>query len=146
MMSENQARAAAPPAGLLQAAAMDQKPRLPVLHMVPMAICSPDRPVSVAGEEPHTGIIAGITDGIPSVVTCVEDERLQFQVCLREIQQVRGDVCQTLAPMFRWPRAGVGHVLHLPAESHADMEGRRGKHCWMRRRTSTQSLHGDWPT
>ena len=32
------------------------------------------------GEEPHTGIIAGITDGRPSVVTCVEDERLQFQV------------------------------------------------------------------
>ena len=33
-----------------------------------------------AGEEPHTGIIAAITDSKPSVVTCVEDERLQFQV------------------------------------------------------------------
>ena len=36
--------------------------------------------ISRAGEEPHTGIIAGITDTHPTVVTCVEDERLQFQV------------------------------------------------------------------
>jgi hypothetical protein len=32
-----------------------------------------------AGEEPHTGIIAGITPGNPTLVTTVEDERLEFQ-------------------------------------------------------------------
>ena len=32
-----------------------------------------------AGEEPHTGIIAGITLGNPTLVTTVEDERLEFQ-------------------------------------------------------------------
>ncbi|KAK9812201.1 hypothetical protein WJX73_003893 [Symbiochloris irregularis] len=31
------------------------------------------------GEEPHTGIVASITATHPTVVTCVEDERLQFQ-------------------------------------------------------------------
>lgn len=31
------------------------------------------------GEEPHTGIIAGITPGHPTLVTTVEDERLEFQ-------------------------------------------------------------------
>jgi ubiquitin-activating enzyme E1 len=33
----------------------------------------------VAGEDPHTGIIAGITPGNPTLVTTVEDERLEFQ-------------------------------------------------------------------
>eukprot|EP01025_Chloroclados_australasicus_P042611 TRINITY_DN4529_c0_g2_i1.p1 TRINITY_DN4529_c0_g2~~TRINITY_DN4529_c0_g2_i1.p1 ORF type:complete len:1048 (-),score=190.46 TRINITY_DN4529_c0_g2_i1:257-3400(-) len=31
------------------------------------------------GEEPHQGIVAGITKGYPTVVITVEDERLQFQ-------------------------------------------------------------------
>ncbi|KAG1679642.1 hypothetical protein FOA52_006159 [Chlamydomonas sp. UWO 241] len=31
------------------------------------------------GEEPHTGIIESITSGNPAMVTCVEDERLEFQ-------------------------------------------------------------------
>lgn len=35
--------------------------------------------IDVNGEEPHTGIIASITSGNSSVVTCVEDERLEFQ-------------------------------------------------------------------
>eukprot|EP00887_Chlorella_sp_A99_P004083 scaffold23.g4083.t1 len=33
----------------------------------------------VDGEEPHTGIVAGITPGAPTLVTAVEDERLEFQ-------------------------------------------------------------------
>eukprot|EP00879_Flechtneria_rotunda_P011893 GHRR01012422.1.p1 GENE.GHRR01012422.1~~GHRR01012422.1.p1 ORF type:complete len:887 (+),score=280.88 GHRR01012422.1:1076-3736(+) len=33
----------------------------------------------VDGEEPHTGIVASITSGNPALVTCVDDERLQFQ-------------------------------------------------------------------
>jgi hypothetical protein len=31
------------------------------------------------GEEPHAGIVAGITPGNPTLVTTVEDERLEFQ-------------------------------------------------------------------
>ena len=34
----------------------------------------------VDGEEPHTGIIAGITPGHPTLVTTVEDDRLEFEV------------------------------------------------------------------
>uniref|UniRef100_A0A7R9V7B7 E1 ubiquitin-activating enzyme n=1 Tax=Chlamydomonas euryale TaxID=1486919 RepID=A0A7R9V7B7_9CHLO len=33
----------------------------------------------VNGEEPHTGIVESITTGNPAMVTCVEDERLEFQ-------------------------------------------------------------------
>lgn len=33
----------------------------------------------VDGEEPHSGIIAGITPGNPTLVTTVEDERLEFE-------------------------------------------------------------------
>ena len=40
----------------------------------PSLLCLPG-----AGEEPHTGIIAGITPGNPTLVTTVEDERLEFQ-------------------------------------------------------------------
>ena len=32
-----------------------------------------------AGEDPHTGIVAGITPGNPTLVTTAEDERLEFQ-------------------------------------------------------------------
>ena len=32
------------------------------------------------GEEPFTGIVAGITPGVTTLVTCVEDDRLEFQV------------------------------------------------------------------
>ena len=39
--------------------------------------CAP--PALTAGEEPHTGIVAGITPGNPTLVTTVEDERLEFQ-------------------------------------------------------------------
>lgn len=35
---------------------------------------------SAAGEEPATGIIASITNGSPSLVTCVDDERLELEV------------------------------------------------------------------
>lgn len=34
----------------------------------------------IAGEEPHSGIVASITSGNPALVTCVDDERLEFQV------------------------------------------------------------------
>ena len=48
----------------------------------------PNTRTACAGEEPHTGIIAAITAGPPNIVTCVEDERLQFQVgfagCMHE--------------------------------------------------------------
>lgn len=33
----------------------------------------------VNGEEPHTGIVASISNDNPALVTCVEDERLEFQ-------------------------------------------------------------------
>ena len=36
---------------------------------------------AAAGEEAHSGIVAGITGGSPTIVTCVEDERLEFQAC-----------------------------------------------------------------
>ncbi|PRW20689.1 Ubiquitin-activating enzyme E1 2 isoform A [Chlorella sorokiniana] len=35
--------------------------------------------LDVDGEEPHSGIVAGITPGNPTLVTTVEDERLEFQ-------------------------------------------------------------------
>ncbi|XP_002982764.2 ubiquitin-activating enzyme E1 2 [Selaginella moellendorffii] len=35
--------------------------------------------VDVDGEEPHTGIIASISNDNPAVVCCVDDERLEFQ-------------------------------------------------------------------
>lgn len=35
--------------------------------------------LDVNGEEPHSGIVAAITSANPALVTCVEDERLEFQ-------------------------------------------------------------------
>lgn len=35
--------------------------------------------VDVDGEEPHTGIIASISNDNPALITCVDDERLGFQ-------------------------------------------------------------------
>ncbi|CDP09233.1 unnamed protein product [Coffea canephora] len=35
--------------------------------------------VDVDGEEPHTGIIASISNDNPAMVSCVDDERLEFQ-------------------------------------------------------------------
>jgi ubiquitin-activating enzyme E1 len=35
--------------------------------------------VDVDGEEPHTGIIASISNDNPAIVSCVDDERLEFQ-------------------------------------------------------------------
>ncbi|KAJ8749705.1 hypothetical protein K2173_012256 [Erythroxylum novogranatense] len=35
--------------------------------------------LDVDGEEPHTGIIASISNDNPSLVSCVDDERLEFQ-------------------------------------------------------------------
>lgn len=35
--------------------------------------------IDVDGEDPHSGIVAAITTGHPAMVTCVEDERLEFQ-------------------------------------------------------------------
>lgn len=34
---------------------------------------------SLAGEEPNSGIIASITPGMSTLITCVEDDRLAFQ-------------------------------------------------------------------
>ena len=58
--------------------------RAPVI--VPYAVCAMLRgslhapcPPPPAGEEPHTGIVAGITPGPITLVTTVEDERLEFQ-------------------------------------------------------------------
>lgn len=31
------------------------------------------------GEEPHSGIVASVTSGSPALITCVDDERLEFQ-------------------------------------------------------------------
>lgn len=31
------------------------------------------------GEDPHTGIVASVANSVPAIVTCVEDERLEFQ-------------------------------------------------------------------
>lgn len=36
--------------------------------------------LSPSGEEPHAGIVASISTDQPALVTCVEDERLEFQV------------------------------------------------------------------
>lgn len=41
------------------------------------------------GEEPHSGIVASISSDNPALVTCVDDERLEFQV----IAQGLGEVC-----------------------------------------------------
>lgn len=35
--------------------------------------------VDTDGEEPHKGIIASISNENPALVTCIEDERLEFQ-------------------------------------------------------------------
>ena len=35
--------------------------------------------IDVDGEEPHTGIIASISNDSPALVSCVDDERLEFQ-------------------------------------------------------------------
>ncbi|GJN10598.1 hypothetical protein PR202_ga28705 [Eleusine coracana subsp. coracana] len=35
--------------------------------------------LDVDGEDPHTGIIASITNDSPAIVSCVDDERLEFQ-------------------------------------------------------------------
>jgi hypothetical protein len=32
------------------------------------------------GEDPHSGIVASVSSGNPALVTCVDDERLEFQV------------------------------------------------------------------
>ena len=36
-------------------------------------------PCTVAGEDPHSGIIASVTSGNPALITCIDDERLEFQ-------------------------------------------------------------------
>lgn len=47
--------------------------------------------VDVDGEQPFTGIVAAITPGNPTLVSCVEDERLQFQDgMLVEFSEVEG--------------------------------------------------------
>jgi hypothetical protein len=35
------------------------------------------------GEDPHSGIVASVSSGNPALVTCVDDERLEFQVGAR---------------------------------------------------------------
>ena len=35
--------------------------------------------LDIDGEEPHTGIIAPISNENPALVSCVDDERLEFQ-------------------------------------------------------------------
>lgn len=64
---------------------------------------APKQPTSLAtlapaGEEPHSGIVASITTGANPIVTCVEDERLEFQVCVsgqRQCQQGRQGIILT---------------------------------------------------
>lgn len=49
--------------------------------------------VDVDGEEPHTGIIASISNDNPALVSCVDDERLEFQdgdlVVFSEVQGMK---------------------------------------------------------
>ena len=33
----------------------------------------------LAGEDPHQGIVASVTSGSPALITCIDDERLEFQ-------------------------------------------------------------------
>lgn len=35
---------------------------------------------TATGEEPHSGIVASVERGSPALVTCIDDERLEFQV------------------------------------------------------------------
>lgn len=49
---------------------------------LPLLCCTP-------GEDPHTGIVASVSSGNPALVTCVDDERLEFQVCGRRQQRRR---------------------------------------------------------
>ena len=41
----------------------------------------------IAGEEAASAIIASITPGSPTLVTCVDDERMDFQASLSESQK-----------------------------------------------------------
>ena len=45
---------------------------------------------NTAGENPATGIVAGITcnPGGSTLVTCVEDERLEFQVSTQKVDML----------------------------------------------------------
>jgi len=60
------------------------------MHQQPQ-MCTPQlltgrrspRPPSRAGEEPHSGIVASVSSGNPALVTCIDDERLEFQVRLQ---------------------------------------------------------------
>lgn len=49
------------------------------LRSLPACIHDPSPPLT-AGEEPHSGIVASISSGNPALVTCIDDERLEFQV------------------------------------------------------------------
>lgn len=59
----------------------------------PLTQCLPTSPLCFTGEEPHTGIVAGITPGCPTLVTTVEDERLEFQDGERGERGERGGQC-----------------------------------------------------
>lgn len=44
----------------------------------------------VTGEDPHTGIVASVDIAAQAMVTCVEDERLEFQVCEDDMLNMLG--------------------------------------------------------
>ena len=74
-----------------------------------------------AGEDPATGILAGITcnPGGSTLITCVEDERLEFQVsylqlnqypctrlcpCLMNLRHVLTTLCQAIPEKGQWAK------------------------------------------
>ncbi len=62
----------------------------------------------LSGEDPATGIVAGITtnpDG-SALVTCVEDERLEFQVCFD-----MGDTSHDISALIATSQCGVLRVV-----------------------------------
>ena len=80
-----------------------------------------------AGEDPATGILAGITcnPGGSTLITCVEDERLEFQVsilqlslmsctrlcpCLMKLRHVLTTLCQAIHKKGQWAEQSARDV------------------------------------
>lgn len=66
------------------ASAMEHGFGLLLLRIWPLTTCK-----CIAGEEPATGIVASITPGNPTLVTCVDDERMDFQASSSVTHQCR---------------------------------------------------------
>ena len=99
------------------ASAMEHGFGLLLLRVWPLATCK-----CIAGEEPATGIVASITPGHPTLVTCVDDERMDFQAsssvtCQCQACLMHSSACATEAALLvililllgyaGWP---VGHI------------------------------------